>query len=322
MKRASRFALALASVLTGCSTVIPLGGAADQPAPDAGTGGPDAGAEGGSAVDAPRCRDLAVGNVTHSLTHAGRVRKYQVIRSASVDTCTKMRAVFAFHALDSGSTSDSARRLLIAAAADRAGALSIFVEGAASTNGQTGWSCAGCAAFAGSDDVGLVRRIVNDIGLDPRRLTAVGVDQGGSFVHRLAAELPLAGAFVLSGALVETAGGDVASVVRPTPTAPVTIVLEHGELDPVFPIDGGTGNRGEAMSPFAEAVSFWQAASGCANAPIVAMTAATTSTTLACQAASVLSVRWKSAKHAVPDTDPDDSQLAFTAVLDRLLALP
>lgn len=299
-----------------CGSVITLGSA-----PDDGTTVLDGGGgnEAGPEVDAaPGCRDLPVGRSVRMLTHASKPRTYQVTRAASVDTCARMPAIFAFHGLN-GTTSENSDRLAdMEAAAERAAALVIAPAGAVDASGITGWSCSGCASYASSDDVGFIRAIIAELGLDTGRLSAVGHDVGGSFVHRLAAELPLAAGAVYSGVLGVGPRGGV--ITRPVASGPVTMILVHGGQDAVFPFGGGVGTRDETVTSFPEAASFWRVASGCSSAPVITTTALTDSQRIACNGIEVRITRWPGARHLVPDFDPDNPDLAFPAVVERLLA--
>ena len=305
-----------------CGSVISLGSAPD----DGGAATRDVGATtdaggGGEAGEtgAPfGCVDLPIGRSVRVLTHASKKRTFQVTRAASVDTCAKMPAIFVFHGFNGTTAENGDRRDVIEAAAARASALVIAAEGATDANGISGWSCSGCSSFAANDDVGLVRAIVAELGLDPARLSAVGVDVGGSFVHRLAAELPLAAGAVFGGVL--GVGPSDGALTRPVASRPVTMILLHGGEDLVFPFDGGRGARGENVTSFAEAASFWRVASGCSSAPVITTTALSTSQRIACNGIEVRITRWPSAKHQVPDFDPDNPDVALGAIVDRLLA--
>ena len=159
-----------------------------------------------------------------------------------------------------------------------------------------------------------------ELGLDPARLSAFGRDVGGSFVHRLAAELPLTAGAVFAGTLGTTSPGGGAAVARPVAVAPVTMILAHGDNDAVFPVDGGLGTRGEEVTSFDLAFAFWRAASGCTGTPIENATVQSRTGKVACNGVTVMATRWRDAKHIIPDSDPENPELAVTAIIERLLA--
>ncbi len=305
-------ALLAASMLvvgTACVTVIPLGAVeAEADAGDAGAPA-DAKVEGG-----PSCRDLPAGTSTRTTKHAGLDRTYTVVRPAGVDPCAPVAALLAFHDEGSMGELDSERSAIVTATAARAGALAISIVGSVGPRGTSGWSCAGCRGLETADDVGLVRAIVAELGIDRRRSALMGVGVGGSFVHRLLADLPFRA--------LGTAPGSTGSPSPPRPVAevaPVSIVLEHGELDPVFPYVGGIGNRGDSVTSFPDAVTFWKEAGGCKGPPDERVTMRTSSQTFSCNGVEVIAVKWLGEKHAIPDGDPDDPRLSLAAIVERLL---
>lgn len=314
------------ALAASCTTEIWLGGSALDAGADVATSdaSTDASTDASARVDASLlCVDVPVGTSMRSLSHAGRVRNYQVVRGEGVDPCQKNQAVFMFHGFDNVGSLVGSKQMVVIAAAARAKALVVAMEGSADTAGRLSWGCAGCAGFQDADDVGFVRAVVQDLRLDPARISAFGADTGGAFVHRLAGELPLAAGLVSQGFLGSDSSGNSASIVRPTPTTvPVTMFIQHGEKDPVFPFGGGVGTRGDAVTSFDEAVAFWRTANGCSSGPTVTSTAATVVERSVCGAVEIVSVNWREGGHGVrlPEDDPDNPSISFTATVDRLLA--
>jgi len=230
-------------------------------------------------------------------------------------------AIFAFHASGSSAETDAPRRDVVVAAAARAGALTVLIQGSTGSGGKTGWGCSGCSDFEAADDVGLVRAIALELSIDLTRSSAIGADSGGSFVHRAVAEVPLAAGAVFGGALGTAPDGTKSSLARPIARGPATLILEHGEDDDVIPYAGGKAANGRAFTPFVDAVSFWHQANGCdTSAPTTQMTPRTATETYDCAGRQVIAVRWVSTGHAIPDVDPDNAVVGFAAVVDRLLA--
>jgi polyhydroxybutyrate depolymerase len=125
-----------------------------------------------------------------------------------------------------------------------------------------------------SDDVAFVRALLDEIErtypVDPRRIYAAGLSNGGFFVNRLACELSDRIAAIASvGATI--AAPLAASAVPPRP---VSVLYVHGDEDPLVPIQGGKvglrngSDHGRCVS-LAEAVEFWRRANGIAPPPAI-----------------------------------------------------
>ncbi|HTO71192.1 MAG TPA: PHB depolymerase family esterase [Myxococcota bacterium] len=130
-----------------------------------------------------------------------------------------------------------------------------------------GGSCCGFASEQQIDDVGFVRAVVREVEValpvDPKRVYATGISNGGMMSYRLACEASdvFAAVGVVSGALV-TPGC--------APAQPVSVVHFHGDADDYVPLAGGPGKlspRGFAYPPAEAALAFWRQADGCAEAP-------------------------------------------------------
>lgn len=304
--RLPSFVASIVVGLTGCATDITLGGrVVDASAPDGSTG--DAGCT------------LTQGTNARTTLHAGRERSFEVLAPAGIDPCTVRAALFLFHG--ERNAADPARDKIarVVDAASRAGMLAIFPRGTVNAAGRESWACAGCdAALEAVDDVGFVRSIVTQLALDPRRVAAVGVDVGGSFVHRLAAELPLAAGVVRGGSVGAASSGGAGSVVLPkAPAAPVTMILHHGDADVPFPFAGGQApSGGPYRTSFAESVEFWRAAGSCT--PLDRRTTAQTDVgRAACQGgASLVAVQWLGSGNKPPEEDPENPDASFQTAID------
>lgn len=122
--------------------------------------------------------------------------------------------------------------------------------------------CCGHAARRQVDDVGFLRRLLDDaLGrwpIDPRRVYAVGISNGGMMAYRLAAEVSSRVA-----AIASVAG---ALVCEPEPLhRAVPVVHFHGTQDDFVPYAGGRGARSlrRVDFPSVEAtLTGWQKACG------------------------------------------------------------
>ena len=115
----------------------------------------------------------------------------------------------------------------------------------------------------GIDDIGffeaLVARLESDLGIDPERVFAAGLSNGGHFVFRLALERPerIAGGAAFAANL-PTRDNNACTAHGPPP--PMAIV--NGTSDPINPYEGGLvtlfgfGNRGTVLSALESATYF------------------------------------------------------------------
>ena len=154
---------------------------------------------------------------------------------------------------------------------DREGFLIVYPEG---TPGQVSsartWNagrCCGRAHEKGVDDVAAIAAILDDVSsrycVDPDRVYAAGMSNGGMMVLRLACELSsrLAAVASVAGALV---------VDRCAPSRPVSVMLVHGSADAVVPPAGGASRSpitaGMIFEPVRRLAETWAARDGCTGA--------------------------------------------------------
>jgi polyhydroxybutyrate depolymerase len=120
------------------------------------------------------------------------------------------------------------------------------------------------------DDVGFIRaladRFAADLNVDPTRVYATGISNGGMMCHRLGCEL-----FDRIAAIAPVAAGipePLADSARPE--RPVSVLAVNGTKDPLVPYEGGGvglyHKRGEVLS-VARTIGFWVAADSCGPKP-------------------------------------------------------
>jgi polyhydroxybutyrate depolymerase len=101
----------------------------------------------------------------------------------------------------------------------------------------------GCGAAAANDvdDVTFTRMLIDDISarysIDPKRVYATGMSNGGVLVHRLGVQLADRIAAIASVAGGLYPGGDF---VPAPPARPVSVLVFHGTTDLAYPYDPGT----------------------------------------------------------------------------------
>ena len=131
--------------------------------------------------------------------------------------------------------------------------------------------CCGSAMTERVDDVGFIDALLDTLAahypIDPNRLYATGMSNGGMMAHRLGRELrhPLAAIAPVVGAVF----GD-----EPPPAHPVSALMINGLLDQSVPPAGGLSKgRGESawdgtpMRPQTAQGEFWAKANGCRPEP-------------------------------------------------------
>jgi polyhydroxybutyrate depolymerase len=159
------------------------------------------------------------------------------------------------------------------AEADRHGFITAYPEGTARLNGRfhtwNAGACCGIAVVRGMDDVGFIRAMVADIAgahpLDPKRIYATGISNGGMMAYRLACE---AGDLVAAVAPVSA----VIVVAPCEPRFPVSVLHIHGTADRHVPIAGGVGAKsitGYPYPPVADSIALWAATDDCRKDPIL-----------------------------------------------------
>ncbi|HXQ25430.1 MAG TPA: alpha/beta fold hydrolase [Candidatus Acidoferrales bacterium] len=124
-----------------------------------------------------------------------------------------------------------------------------------------------------SDDVGFIRALIDEVSrshpVDPHRIYATGISNGGFFSNRLACDLTDKIAAIASVA----ATMPQSLVPACKPSRPISVLYMHGTNDPLVPINGGkigfqAGRaRGDNIS-LADAAQFWRAQDRISSPPV------------------------------------------------------
>jgi len=140
---------------------------------------------------------------------------------------------------------------------------------------NVGGGCCGRPGATGADDVGFVAEVVADIpDVDPARVYATGISNGGMLAYRLACDTTLFAAI----------GPDSATQLGPCPSpAPVSVIHIHGTADHNIPYDGGPGQGVARIDgpPVPDVVASWRAVDGC-PAPTATTAGAVTTAVATC----------------------------------------
>lgn len=221
-------------------------------------------------------REHGEGFERHEVQIGDLARSYLLFRPGSADgAADKARAplplVLAFH----GSGVDGRQManfcgLHELAATERF--VVVYPNGTGHTSHTLSWNagnCCGLAMLRGTDDVGFVRRIIDDVSqqmpIDAARIYAAGFSNGAMMAYRVALELSdiVAAIAPVSGPM----GFEEAHPARPVP-----VLHFHGTVDEFAPYEGGVGKRSVSRCNFRSAeqsVAAWVTANGCAATPTV-----------------------------------------------------
>lgn len=120
----------------------------------------------------------------------------------------------------------------------------------------------------GVDDVGFMKAMLAQIQqkatIDPKRIYATGISNGGMMSNRLACDMSS------TFAAIGPVAGPLPTKVRARckPTDPISVVSIRGGADPLVKLQGGTvgRNMGEVESE-RDATSFWAKHDGCTGEP-------------------------------------------------------
>ena len=218
-----------------------------------------------------RAPGLPAGDITRTLTHAGRERRYILHVPESLDRRQPAALVFVFHG-GSGNAESAIHMTQFNQVADQHGFLVVYPNGTGALSSDTllTWNGGACCAYAQAnnvDDVGFARAMVADlqtlIPIDRRRVYAAGMSNGGLLSHRLGCE-----AADLFAAIAPVAG--TLNFSPCVPTRPVSVIMFHGTADEHLPYNGGVGPKSFVGVDFAsvqESVELWTAFDGCSPEP-------------------------------------------------------
>lgn len=203
---------------------------------------------------------LSAGDSIRRLNHDGLERSYILHVPPGYDATHPTAVVLVFHG--GGGNAESIVHLTdFNTQADRAGFLVVYPNGTGRLRNVlltwNGGTCCGYAQAHNVDDVGFVRAIIADLqsvaAIDPKRIYATGISNGGIMSYRLACE-----ASDLIAAIGPVAG--TLNVAHCEPEEPVSVIHFHGTEDHHLPYDGGVGSAsrtGVNYTSVQDSVRFW-----------------------------------------------------------------
>jgi len=123
------------------------------------------------------------------------------------------------------------------------------------------------------DDVGfisvLIEKLMQTYNIDPKRIYATGISNGGFFCQRLACQLShkIAAIAIVASLLPE----NFPSICKPM--RPISVLIISGTKDPFVPWKGGNVgvwpiNRGKVLSVY-DTVRYWATQNSCSLSPVI-----------------------------------------------------
>lgn len=146
--------------------------------------------------------------------------------------------------------------------ADRQGFIMVYPSG---TGFPKRWATGGFSGQGGSPEIevefisSLIDRISSQYSIDPKRIYATGLSNGGGMSYLLACRLSqrIAAIGTVAGAYVEPPGGC-------SPARPLPVIAFHGTADPIVPYLGGAVERsGYRLPVIADWVKAWAQRNAC-----------------------------------------------------------
>ena len=196
----------------------------------------DSGRPGGIRKPSSTAAKTAVpfGSSEQSIVVDGRRRTYRIFRPKTAANPAAL-VVMLHGALGTGAQAESSYGW--DDEAESAGFVVVYPDGYKRSWNVSG-ECCGPPAAAHVNDVAfitaLVRHVSTQLPIDPDRVYATGISNGGMLAYRLACDTTIFAAI----------GPDSATELNACPSpAPISVIHVHGRADQTVPYDGGPGRR-------------------------------------------------------------------------------
>jgi polyhydroxybutyrate depolymerase len=219
--------------------------------------------------------------VEQSIQWAGAERNYLVSLPPGYSGREKCPLVLVFHG-GGGNPAQVLQSTDIVDRAAREGWILVAPAGSGRLDRFLTWNVGfgfGHAMSAQVDDIGFVRRLIEALQsayrIDPDRIYATGISNGGILCHLLAGHLSERIAAIAP--IAATAGGRAKGradwLQPPAPKHPVSVISFNGALDPSIPLAGGLQQRSWAepveVWSAQQSTDFWVRHNRCAPDPVV-----------------------------------------------------
>ena len=214
----------------------------------------------------------APGSSSHTIAVGGQERTFRLYIPPSRPAIGPTPLVVMLHG-GFGSGAQAAETYGWDAQADRHGFVVAYPDGL-NRAWAVGGGCCGSPGRQGVDDVAFIADVVTAVTrivpVDPARVYATGMSNGGMLAYRLACDTNL---FAAIGVVAGTLLGDCSA------PPPVSVIHIHGIGDRNVPFDGSPGDGVATIDgpPIADLVDRWRAGAGCAEPTVATSGDATTS---------------------------------------------
>ncbi len=288
--------VALASLAAGCG-LVSHGGTASPSV----TAGPD-----GTIV-------LPAGSSTQHLRVDGRDRSFRVYRPASLPSGQPVPLVVMIHG-GYGSAENAEDDYGWDGQADTGHFVAAYPDGVGHAwNG--GGGCCGTPGRDNIDDVAfitqMVKTISHELAIDPNRIYATGISNGGLMDYRLACDTDVFAAI----------GPDSATLMGTCPSpSPVSVIHIHGSADDRIPFNGGKGTGFATVvdgPPVPTVIGMWRSVDRCAPPTTTTAGVVTTSVATCPSGRSVELITIAGAGHQWPGGTPPRPLVARIMQLDQ-----
>jgi polyhydroxybutyrate depolymerase len=158
----------------------------------------------------------------------------------------------------------------MSAKADQENFLAVYPSGSGRLKNVPTWNSGACCGYAMEnkiDDIAFLRalleKVETDYSVNPQRVYATGISNGGMMSYRLACEL--------SDKFAAISPVEGAQDIPCHPTSPVSVIVFHGTADHLVPFNGGSTpyqiGSVRADTSVADTVAFWVNYDGCMPTP-------------------------------------------------------